>query len=148
MNHPAAPVPGKNPDYPREGLRIESDDVIAQWKDIVKRVEIKGPIPMKFSVQRYHENRQHMDSIACIADVPSVVPGQAQGVDISFPLAALGPPSLDALYRIARWFYVHELTEHFKVDGAFFIKPHNERGDTLHNWLDAPDGRERFVRVK
>ena len=48
-------------------------------------------------------------------------------------------PCVANLYRAARWLYVHELTEWFRVDGVPFVTAHRN-GDTVHTSIDAPDG--------
>lgn len=145
-------------------------DVVA-WRKVLDRITCGGPIPMQFHivVPDGAEVAAYLQITAVVPDVTNrfydnswrpweteeyraarvkmtapTEPPEMTNIYSTFVLAHLGEPSVHQVYRCARWFYVHELTEWFAVDGQPLIAAHFD-GKTEHTRIDDPDGLQELA---
>lgn len=112
-----------------------------RWRAAIARVDMSGgPFPIEFFINDQADCLRARVRVPDATGVAPVGPGITHEVMLTFSLTDGDfEPCVANLYRAARWLYVHELTEWFRVDGVPFVTAHRN-GDTVHTSIDAPDG--------
>lgn len=116
------------------------------WGRLARSIEIRGPMPVKFSVSRGR-------LIATVQTLPvGDVGSVTEGLYTSFRFTRAIPRSLAPtaawILGFARWIYLHEIDEWWFVNGERGRVPHDELGSvrvalTIKRWSEIA----RFAEV-